>query len=79
MKWISDDDERKLREARKVIAYTQVADDAEIERLQKAYDLLAEVLDSIHALAQEQPHPEPRIVELSEDEMRKIYPERYPQ
>lgn len=45
----------------------------------EAYNLLTEVLDSIHALAQEQPHPEPRIVELSESEMRKIYPERYTQ
>lgn len=77
MKWISDEDEARIRIAQALLL--EVADDIGTKQglSGEAALHLGRVLANIHKLSQEQPHPAPRIRELTEAEMREFYPERH--
>ena len=77
MRWIADTDRKRIEDALNNVRLTLGMSDGDKERLDAVKHLLIEVLRNIERLEKEQPDPEPRIVPLAENELRKIYPERY--
>ena len=68
MRWIADADKERIELARE---RSYMRDQSDIG------DLLTEVLANVSRLEVAAPHPEPRIVPLTDAESRRSYPERY--
>lgn len=66
MRLIADSDLQRLRLARR---------DLDNESLASA--MIDSVLENMARLEKEQPNPDPRVVTLTTDELRRIYPERF--
>lgn len=69
MRLISDEDKGRIERAFEFCKFDMPS---------SAEPLLSNVLANIKRLEVEQPNPEPRLAPISEAELRKIYPERYP-
>lgn len=79
MRWVADDARQRIETAVKYVT----EHDCSGSRLEAAVTLLVakmelcKVLEDMARLEKEQPHPEPRVVALTTEELRRIYPERF--
>lgn len=79
MRWIADDGKAQIEKAIDMITSHDCAGSRVIAAatLLGAKLQLMNVLADMTRLEKEQPNPEPRVVTLTTDELRRIYPERF--
>ena len=77
MRWIADADRKRIEDALNNVRLTLGMSDGDKDRIDAVKSLLLEVLRNIERLEKVQTNPEPSIISLTENELRKIYPERY--
>lgn len=71
MRFIADSDKERIEKARNLL--TSESSGPALD----AFWLLGDVLDNMRDLEQERDNPAPIVVELTEAELRAIYPERF--
>lgn len=72
MRWIADDGKARIEKAVGLL----VNEDCAFSR-HEAKRELQQVLADVARLEKEQPNPAPRVVTLTPEELRRIYPERF--